>query len=68
MERLGLSYEKLLEVNNKIVYATIRGYGDYRTGKGPYNDWPAFDIVAQAMGGFMAMTGEKIRQQKLDPE
>ena len=28
MERLGLSYEKLLEVNNKLVYATIRGYGD----------------------------------------
>ena len=67
MERLGLSYEKLLEVNNKLVYATIRGYGDYRTGKGPYNDWPAFDIVAQAMGGFMAMTGEKDSPTKAGP-
>ncbi len=67
MERLGLSYEKLLEVNNKLVYATIRGFGDHRTGKGPYNDWPAFDIVAQAMGGFMAMTGEKDSPTKAGP-
>ena len=65
MERLGLSYEEFNEVNNKIVYAMR--YGDYRTGKGPYNDWPAFDIVAQAMGGFMAMTGEKDSPTKAGP-
>jgi crotonobetainyl-CoA:carnitine CoA-transferase CaiB-like acyl-CoA transferase len=57
MDRLGLSYETLREINKKIVYAAIRGFGDQRTGESPYNEWPAFDIVAQAMGGFMAMTG-----------
>ena len=57
MERLGLSYETLRGINKKIVYAAIRGFGDKRTGESPYNEWPAFDIVAQAMGGFMAMTG-----------
>lgn len=67
MERLDLPYERLLTVNEKLVYGTIRGFGDYRTGEGPYNDWPAFDIVAQAMGGFMAMTGEKDHPTKAGP-
>ena len=57
MERLGIAYESLREINPQLVYATIRGFGDSRTGKGPFNSWPAFDIVAQAMGGFMSMTG-----------
>lgn len=57
MERLGLSYEVLREENPRLVYAAIRGFGDPRTGKSPYSDWPAFDVVAQAMGGFMGITG-----------
>lgn len=57
MERLGLSYEVLREVNPKLVYGALRGFGDHRTGASPYNDWPAFDVVAQAMGGIMAITG-----------
>ncbi len=57
MERLGLSYESLAEINPRLVYATIRGFGDPRTGESPYKDWPAYDIVAQAMGGIMHMTG-----------
>jgi len=57
MERLGLSYESLAEINPRLVYATIRGFGDPRTGASPYQDWPAYDIVAQAMGGIMHMTG-----------
>lgn len=57
MERLGLSYEILREENPRLVYAAIRGFGDPRTGKSPYADWPAFDVVAQAMGGFMGITG-----------
>ena len=57
MERLGLGYETLRERNPALVYAAIRGFGDARTGASPYGDWPAFDIVAQAMSGFMAMTG-----------
>jgi crotonobetainyl-CoA:carnitine CoA-transferase CaiB-like acyl-CoA transferase len=57
MERLGLSYEVLREVNPALVYAAIRGFGDPRTGESPYVDWPAFDVVAQAMGGLMGITG-----------
>lgn len=37
----------------RLVYASIRGFGDPRTGLSPYAEWPAFDIVAQAMGGIM---------------
>jgi crotonobetainyl-CoA:carnitine CoA-transferase CaiB-like acyl-CoA transferase len=57
MERLGLGYETLNARNPRLVYASIRGFGDPRTGKSPYVDWPAFDVVAQAMGGIMAITG-----------
>lgn len=57
MERLGLNYEALREENPRLVYATIRGFGDKRTGASPYADWPAYDVVAQAFGGVMAITG-----------
>ncbi|HEY1928926.1 MAG TPA: CoA transferase [Caulobacteraceae bacterium] len=57
MDRLGLSYESLATLNPRLVYAAIRGFGDPRTGESPYVDWPAFDVVAQAMGGMMGITG-----------
>lgn len=57
MDRLGLSYESLRERNPRLVYAAIRGFGDPRTGESPYVDWPSFDVVAQAMGGIVSMTG-----------
>lgn len=57
MTRLGLSYEALREENPALVYAAIRGFGDPRTGESPYVKWPAFDVVAQAMGGIMGITG-----------
>lgn len=57
MERLGLSWETLHAANPRLVYAALRGFGDPRTGESPYATWPAFDIVAQAMGGFMSITG-----------
>jgi crotonobetainyl-CoA:carnitine CoA-transferase CaiB-like acyl-CoA transferase len=57
MDRLGLSYEELQQENPRLVYAAIRGFGDPRTGASPYTDWPALDIVAQAMGGFLSITG-----------
>lgn len=60
MERFGLGYEILAEVNPRLVYASIRGFGDPRTGRSPYTDWPAFDIVAQAMGGLMSVTGPDV--------
>lgn len=57
MDRLGLAYERLREDNPRLVYASIRGFGDPRTGESPYVEWPAFDVTAQAMGGFMGITG-----------
>jgi crotonobetainyl-CoA:carnitine CoA-transferase CaiB-like acyl-CoA transferase len=56
MERLGLGYETLIEINPRLVYGAIRGFGDPRTGRSPYAAWPAYDIVAQAMGGIIAIT------------
>jgi (E)-2-((N-methylformamido)methylene)succinate hydrolase len=57
MERLGLSYESLAEANPRLVYAAIRGFGDPRSGASPYGDWPSYDVVAQAMGGLISVTG-----------
>ncbi|HKT73719.1 MAG TPA: CoA transferase [Steroidobacteraceae bacterium] len=57
MDRLGLSYELLRERNPRLVYATVRGFGDPRSSRSPYADWPAFDVVAQAMGGISGITG-----------
>jgi crotonobetainyl-CoA:carnitine CoA-transferase CaiB-like acyl-CoA transferase len=57
MDRLGLGYERLAAENPRLVYGAIRGFGDPRSGASPYQDWPAFDVVAQAMGGFLSITG-----------
>lgn len=51
---LGLGFEDLMEVNPQVIYCSISGYGQ----DGPYRDRPAFDIVLQAMGGLMSITGE----------
>lgn len=57
MDRAGIGYETLREHNPRLVYAAVRGFGDPRTGKSPYAEWPAYDIVAQCMSGFVSMTG-----------
>lgn len=57
MDRLGVGYETLRSHTPRLVYAAIRGFGDPRTGASPYVDWPAFDIVAQSMGGLVSTTG-----------
>ena len=57
MDRLGLGYEVVKKRNPKIVYGALRGFGDPRTGESPYANWPAFDIVAQSMGGLAGITG-----------
>ncbi len=53
MDRLGLGYEELRQVNPRIIYAAVSGFGSY----GPYHLRPGYDILAQAMGGMMAITG-----------
>src|SRR5947199_9226411 len=57
MDRLGVGCERLRERNPRLVYAAVRGFGDPRTGASPYAEWPAFDIVAQCMGGIVGTTG-----------
>lgn len=53
MERLGLGYDTLSEINDQIIYGEISGFGSY----GPYSDRPGYDIIAQAMGGLMSISG-----------
>ena len=53
MKRLGLGYEVLREVNPRLVYTSISGFGQ----TGPWADRPGFDLMAQAMSGVMSVTG-----------
>lgn len=54
MARLGLGYETLSARNPRVIMASVSGFGQ----TGPYSDRPALDIVVQAMGGMMSITGE----------
>jgi crotonobetainyl-CoA:carnitine CoA-transferase CaiB-like acyl-CoA transferase len=67
MERLGLSYEELSARNPRLIYGAIRGFGDPRSGVSPYLEWPSVDVVAQAMGGINAVTGEASHPTKVGP-
>ena len=53
MEKLGLGYDVLKEINPKIIYGSISGFGHY----GRYKERPGYDIIAQAMSGLMSTTG-----------
>ncbi len=53
MERFGLGYERLKAVNGSIILCSISGFGQ----TGPMATTPAYDIVAQALGGTMSITG-----------
>jgi len=53
MKRLGLGYEVLKEINPRLVYTSISGFGQ----TGPWSDRPGFDLMAQAMSGVMSVTG-----------
>ena len=53
MDKLGYSYDKLKELNPRLIYCSISGFGHHS----PMRDLPAYDIVAQGMSGMMSITG-----------
>ena len=54
MDKLGVGYDVLKEVNDRIIYAAVSGFGSY----GRNSARPGYDIIAQAYGGLMSITGE----------
>jgi crotonobetainyl-CoA:carnitine CoA-transferase CaiB-like acyl-CoA transferase len=55
MAKFGIDYEVLKEINPKIVFTSISGYGQ----DGPYSDHAAFDQTVQAESGIMSITGQE---------
>ncbi|WRT67194.1 uncharacterized protein IL334_004160 [Kwoniella shivajii] len=55
LDQFGLSYEQVREINPKLVYCSITGYGS----TGPYSKFPGYDVVIEAEAGLMHITGEK---------
>jgi CoA:oxalate CoA-transferase len=54
MHKMGLEYEVVKALNPRLIYVSISGFGQF----GPYTHKPAFDMVAQGMGGTVSITGE----------
>lgn len=53
LDRLGFTWEKIHQINPRIVMGSIKGFGS----SGPYAEFKAYENVAQAMGGAMSTTG-----------
>lgn len=53
LDDLGVGYEVLKTINPNLVYSSISGFGH----SGPYREMPGYDIIGQAMGGIMSVTG-----------
>lgn len=52
LDRMGFTWDRLQEINPGLVYASIKGFGP-----GRYNDFKAYEVIGQAMGGSMSTTG-----------
>ncbi len=53
MERFGLGEEGLRKANPRLIYASLSAFG----ADGPMRDWPGYDLIVQAWGGLMSITG-----------
>ena len=53
MERLDLGEREIRGLNPRLIYASLSGFG----ADGPMKDWPGYDLIMQAWGGFMSITG-----------
>jgi len=58
LDEMGIGYKALAERNPGLIYACISGFGSLEGYLGPYSKRPAYDIVAQAMGGLMTTCGQ----------
>jgi crotonobetainyl-CoA:carnitine CoA-transferase CaiB-like acyl-CoA transferase len=54
LERYGLGYAQLKELNPRLIYCSVTGFGQ----TGPYRERPGYDFMIQGMGGMMSVTGE----------
>jgi formyl-CoA transferase len=54
LSRYGLGYEQLRELNPRLIYCSVTGFGH----TGPYRERPGYDFMIQGMGGMMSVTGE----------
>ena len=55
LERYGLAYRDLAEVNPRLIYCSVTGFGH----TGPYRERPGYDFMMQGMAGLMSVTGER---------
>ena len=55
MDKLGIGYKSLSKINPKLIYAACSGFGQ----TGPWAKKPAYDVIVQALGGIMSLTGNE---------
>lgn len=61
LDKLGLGYEQMKKINEKLIYCSITGFGS----KGPYKSRAGYDVIAASMGGLLHITGEPSAPSKV---